>query len=109
MKKEKLSHHPHSQSNVGHLNHLIRDQKFYDFDIDFRHRRSQPQAVRPHPRRLSLTLYFPFLYHSGYVSDLIMLTRTVLRSTRLASQRRSPLGRQSIVAIPTNSISEKHI
>lgn len=52
---------------------------------------------------------FLFLYHSGYVSDLIMLTRTVLRSTRLASQRRSPLGRQSIVATPTNSLSEKHI
>lgn len=32
--------------------------------------------------------------------DLIMLTRTVLRSTRLAGHRRSPLGPQSIVAIP---------
>lgn len=59
--KETLSHHPRSQSNVGHLNHLIRGQKIYDFDIDLRHRRSQPQAVRPHPRRLSLALYFSFL------------------------------------------------
>lgn len=73
---------------------LIRDQ----------YRRSQPRSVRSHPRHPTLTLLFPLFYHSGYVPDLIMLTRTVLRSTRLARQRRSPLGRQSIVAIPNYSL-----
>lgn len=98
MGEKKLSHHP-SQSNVGHLNYLIQDQ----------HCRPQPQSVRSQPRRPSLTLLCPLFYHFGYMPNLIMLTRTVLRSTRLAGHRRSPLGRQSTVAIPNYSIFKKQI